>query len=301
MSIKYGFFNSVDGDRTYGCNDFNDWFKPLISNGIFMSRNSSALQVYASTGMQVSVRAGEGRFNGYWFESDAVENITIPNADVTMPRIDRIVVRVSNTDRNITLAVLKGEVGTSPIAPALTRNESVYEYSLAQVRVNANATAITQSNITDERLNADVCGSVTGLINQIDTTTLGIQFESALQEKIDAFDVNIEQVESDLSNLVANSESEFRTWFDSVKDEVQATTILRKYSSSYTTTAENESSIPINITQYSPTLDYLLVYVNGFKLIEGVEYTLTDATVELTTPLEVIGTVVSIDCYKSEA
>lgn len=301
MSIKYGFFNSVDGDRTYGCNDFNDWFKPLVSNGIFMSRNSSALQVYASTGMQVSVRAGEGRFNGYWFESDAVENITIPNADVTMPRIDRIVIRVSNTDRNITLAVLKGEVGTSPVAPTLTRNESVYEYSLAQIRVNANATTITQSNITDERLNGDVCGSVTGLINQIDTTTLGIQFESALQEKIDAFDSNIEQVESDLSNLVANSESEFRTWFDSVKDEVQATTILRKYGSSYTTTTENESSIPINITQYSPTLDYLLVYVNGFKLIEGVEYTLTDTTIELITPLEVIGTVVSIDCYKSEA
>lgn len=301
MSIKYGFFNSVDGDRTYGCDSFNDWFKPLISNGVFINRNSTALQVYASTGLQVSVRAGEGRFDGYWFESDAVENLTIETADVTMPRIDRIVVRVSNVDRTISLNVIKGEVATSPVAPALTRSESIYEYSLAQVRVNANATTITQSNITDERLNADLCGAVTGLINQIDTTTLGIQFESALQEKIDAFDANIEQVETDMANLVTNSESEFRTWFDSVKDEIQATTILRKYSSVYTTTAENESSIPINITQYSPLLDYILVYVNGFKLVEGTEYTLTDTTVELTTPLEIVGTVVSIECYKSEA
>ncbi len=298
--IKYGFFNSVDNDRVYGCDAFNDWFKPLVSNGIFMAQNSSALQVYASTGMQVSVRAGQGRFNGYWFESDAVENVTISTADVTMPRIDRIVIRVSNTNRNITIGVKKGTVGTNPVAPALTRNESTYEYSLAQVRVNAGTTAITQSNITDERLNANVCGSVTGLINQIDTTTLGIQFESALQEKIDAFDVNVEQVESELSNLVANSESEFRTWFDSIKDEVQSTTILRKYTSNHITTIVNEISIPINITQYNSTLDYLIVYVNGIKLIEGTEYTLTDTTVELTTPLEIVGTVVSIDCYKSE-
>lgn len=301
MAIKYGFFNSVDNDRVYGCDEFNNWFKPLVSNGVFMSQNSSALQVYASTGLQVSVRAGQGRFNGYWFESDAVENVAIPTADVTMPRIDRIVIRVSNTNRNITLAVKKGEVGTSPVAPALTRNEGTYEYSLAQVRVNPNATTITQSNITDERLNANVCGSVTGLINQIDTTTLGIQFETALQEKINTFEYNAKQIENELSNLVDSSESEFRTWFDSVKDEIQATTILRKYDSSYATTRVNESSIPIGISQYNPNFDYLLVYVNGIKLIEGTEYTLTDTTVELLTPLEVAGTTVTVECYKSEA
>lgn len=300
MSVRYGFFNSIDGDRTYGCDSFNEWFSPLVSNGIFINQDSSALQVFASTGLQVSVRAGEGRFEGYWFKSDAVENITIPTADVTMPRIDRIVVRVSETNRTISLAVIKGNVATAPVPPALTRTESVYEYSLAQVRVNANATSITQANITDERLNSNVCGIVTGLINQLDTTTLGIQFEAALQEIIDEYETTAKSATSTLEGFVEAKEIEFDTWFNAIKDEVQATSILRKYNSTYTTTSANEASIPINIEQYSPLLDYLLVYVNGIKLTETAEYTLTDETVELVTPLEVVGTTVTIECYKSE-
>ena len=61
----------------------------------------------------------------------------------------------------------------------------VWELSLGYVWVHANATEIRQSNIVDERANTDVCGFVTGLIDQIDTTNLFAQYDDAFNEFMD--------------------------------------------------------------------------------------------------------------------
>ena len=53
----------------------------------------------------------------------------------------------------------------------------VWELSLGYVWVHSNATDIWQSNIVDERANTEVCGYVTGLIDQIDTTNLFAQYD----------------------------------------------------------------------------------------------------------------------------
>ena len=52
--------------------------------------------------------------------------------------------------------------------------------------VHANATEIRQSNIIDERANTEVCGFVTGLIDQIDTTNLFAQYDDAFNEFMDS-------------------------------------------------------------------------------------------------------------------
>lgn len=142
--------------------------------------------------------------------------------------------------------------------------------SLARISVRAGMTEITQSVITDERGNKDLCGWVTGLINQIDTTNLFAQYEAAFQE-----------------------------WFDGVKDAVTKTTLVRQYTSLYVTTTENEQTIPINISQYNETLDILNVYVNGLRLIPGVDYTKNNTNVTLSNALDVIGTPVAFEVLKS--
>ena len=35
MAIKYGFFNSVSGDRKYNADDISNYFLKLISDGVF--------------------------------------------------------------------------------------------------------------------------------------------------------------------------------------------------------------------------------------------------------------------------
>lgn len=271
MSVTYGFFNSVNGDRTYNADQISEYFLKLISNGVFATP-SNAMQVQAAAGMTINVSAGWGFINCKWINNDAPYSLQLDAADVILNRIDRVVLHLDNSTpvRSITIEIKKGSVGVNPTPPALTRSGDVYELSLAQIYVGAGVTSITQAEITDERPDASVCGWVTGLIDQIDTTNLFVQFTSA-----------------------------FYQWFDNIKRDVKTTTIVMQYNSRYVTTTDNESTIPINIAEFNETLDILCVFINGFKLIPGVDYTVDGSNIELTEALDEIGTPVEFEVLKS--
>lgn len=271
MAVTYGFFDSINGDRTYNADQISDYFLKLISNGVFATP-SNAMQVQAATGLSVNVSAGWGFIQCKWVNNDNNYNVQLDAADSTFARIDRIVLKLdrSHEHRYITIEAKTGTPAATPEPPELTRSGDVYELSLAQVAVAAGATTITQAEITDERPDTSVCGYVTGLIDQIDTTNLFAQFTSA-----------------------------FNTWFDDIKTEVRSTTIVIRLHSTYETTDVDETTIPIQIADYNETLDILYVYINGLKLIPGVDYTIDGTNIELTEALDVIGTPVEFEVLKS--
>ena len=127
MSITYGFFNSVNGDRVYNADDFNSCIDAIASAGVF-KRNGGALQAGVNTGMSIQVLDGYARFKGYWIKNDAVINLTIPAADTQNPRIDAVVVRVDTSARTVTIAVKQGTATVTPAAPEITRSETINEY-----------------------------------------------------------------------------------------------------------------------------------------------------------------------------
>lgn len=273
MAVTYGFFDSINGDRLYNADQISNYFLKLISNGVFATP-SSAMQVLAGSGMGVNVSAGWGFINCKWINNDALYSLTVDEPDVVLNRIDRVVLHLDPTisARSISIEIKKGTPAGTPTPPDLTRNAGgVWELSLAQIAVNAGATAISQADITDERADASVCGWVTGLIDQIDTTNLFAQFTAA-----------------------------FYDWFDEIKTEVKTTTIVMSYHSRYVTSGDDETTIPINIPEYNETLDILYVFINGLKLVPNVDYTLDgDGNVELTEALDVIGTPVEFEVLKS--
>ena len=271
MAVTYGFFDSINGDRTYNADQISEYFLKLISNGVFATP-STAMQVLATTGLNVKVSAGWGFINCKWIKNDNDYSLQLDEADTSFSRIDRVVLHLdtTSTHRYITIQVIKGTPAATPTAPALTRTNGVYELSLAQIAVAANATAITQADITDERADTSVCGYVTGLIDQIDTTNLFAQFTAA-----------------------------FDTWFGDIKDEVKSTTIVMQYHSRYVTDTANETTIPIQIDSYNETLDILYVYINGLKLVPNVDYTISGTNIILTQALDVIGTPVEFEVLKS--
>ena len=271
MAVTYGFFDSVNGDRTYNADDISNYFLKLISNGVFATP-STAMQVQALSGMNVNVAAGWGFINCKWINNDSNYSLQLDAADSSMNRIDRIVLHLdtAQASRSITIQVKKGTPALTPTAPDLTRTGSVYELSLAQIAVTANTTAITQADITDERPDNTLCGWVTGLIDQIDTTNLFAQFTAS-----------------------------FNQWFSDIKSEVQSTTIVSNYSGVYITETENETTIPIPISSFNSTLDILHVYINGLKLIPGTDYIISGSNIVLAAALDVIGTNVEFEVLKS--
>ena len=198
MAIRSGFFNSVNGDRRYLASDFAEYFATFIGNGVFPNP-STGLQVVEATNMTVNVKAGKGWINGYYFVNDSDYSLALDVADGTLKRIDRIVLRLNFSSREIVLAIKKGTFASSPIAPTLQRDADAHELALADVYINNGATAISQANITDQRLNTSLCGIVKGTVDQIDTTGLFAQYQTAFE------------------NFITTEQTEFNEWFATIQ------------------------------------------------------------------------------------
>lgn len=177
MPEKSGFFDSTSTDvRTYPARDFADYFAQILTNGVF---NGGQYLNPTATGTDAIVRISPGYawINGYVYSIYATPLSLQIQPATSLPRIDRIVLRLDTSlpTRSIRALVIQGSPNSNPTPPSLIRSGDVYELSLAQVRVDANSTIITQANITDERLNNAVCGLVNSLV-QVDTATFQKQW-----------------------------------------------------------------------------------------------------------------------------
>lgn len=161
MATKARFFDSIAGDRIYTSDAWSEIIYALIGDGYEVVDADAGMSVIANSPAAMNVKVNLGRVfvRGRYFEVySAQEVVTITAAHATLSRIDRIVVRLSYTARTITLAAKAGTPAASPTAPALQRDTSIWELSLAQVAVGPAVVSIVTGNITDERDNATVCG-----------------------------------------------------------------------------------------------------------------------------------------------
>lgn len=164
MSITYGFFDSVDGDRKYTAADIGRYLHGIVSSGVYADSTTS-LQVLAVTDMQVEVQEGRAMLDYHYMENDEPLVLTL-SAGGTQDRIDAIVARLDLNNRLCEIAVKEGTPAAAPVAPSMARTDVKKEYMLAAVYVAKLATAITQENITDTRHDATVCGWVRGIVKQ---------------------------------------------------------------------------------------------------------------------------------------
>jgi hypothetical protein len=177
MAEKSFPFASVSGDRKYTDQDFRDYFAALITNGVFPA--GTQLQVQADSGMTIQLTEGGAWINGAAYKVySGGQTLTVPVADGVLDRVDRVVLRYDRTARSIYATVLEGEPASTPTAPDLVRDADYYDLSLAEIYVSAGATEITQADITDTRLDPEVCGIVSSLIRP-DTTGWFGQFQAA--------------------------------------------------------------------------------------------------------------------------
>lgn len=159
MSEKALFYNALPDpsystgyDRNYDADDISDFFSAVIETGVV--KNTTGLQIVASSGMVVSVNAGKAVIKGKPYRNTTAKTFTVPTAPVgDTNRIDAIVLRYDNTTlvRNTYLSYKTGAVDNT--IPALTRNDRVYELLLGYITVTPNSTAINNSMITDMRGN----------------------------------------------------------------------------------------------------------------------------------------------------
>lgn len=178
-------------DEYIGAEAVMKWLHGRTS-GVFGAENNAAVTALASPQMAVQVADGTGWMANagkdgvvWWVETEETTGsklqLPIQTADGTLPRIDRVIVewKTTNYVDLPEVKVLTGKAASSPTAPVLTNSGTVRQISLAAVSVAAGATEIKAADITDERLNAAVCGLVTDAVG-IDTSTMDAQFRALL-------------------------------------------------------------------------------------------------------------------------
>ena len=98
--------------------------------------------------------------------------LTIPDADSTLSRIDRVVLQF-DTAANLTAVKLKtGTPAAAPEPPAILQNHNQYELGLCTVSVPAGSSVVTAADITDTRADEDVCGVMRDGVTGIPTAQL---------------------------------------------------------------------------------------------------------------------------------
>ena len=252
MAIESGFFNSVNGDRLYNAEDMGRYLGKLVSSGVYPNPSTS-LQVLTGTGMQVQVQPGYAMLESHWLNSDSIINISIPAADVTLYRYDAVIMKLDLVQRRSTIELKQGNASSFPVAPDMTRSETVMEWCLAKIFVEPKTTTVTQSKITDTRADTKICGWITGLVNQVDTAALFTQWQTAYEEFYE----------------------NFKGWFSTLTDELRVDTYIEKQVFRTRTLGvppATQTSTSLNI-KYDKTKDILLLFVNGKYLAEEQDYT----------------------------
>lgn len=201
-----------NADEYIGAENVMKWLHGRTS-GVFGAEDN--LAVTADDGLSVSVSDGIGWisndeadgtvfWNDYEQENSTKLSLPIELPDAIFPRIDRVVVSWETITyvAKPSIEILTGTAASSPVPPSLTNNNLKRQISLAQIYVPEAASKISSDNITDERLNEDVCGLVTAGIS-VDTSVMQAQFLAFLSK-----------IESELARLNAGTETMLKTDYD---------------------------------------------------------------------------------------
>ena len=176
---------------TYDAEDVSTYLCTRTS-GVYAKNTNYAVSVTGPR--QITVAPGLAWINYDDFKgvsacSREAVNLIVPDADSTLPRIDRVVLQF-DTAANLTAAKLKpGTPAAAPEPPAILQNHNQYELGLCTVSVPAGSSVVTAADITDTRADETVCGVMRDGVTGIPTAQLQTQAKAmldSLQAEVDS-------------------------------------------------------------------------------------------------------------------
>lgn len=256
MAIKSMFFNAIkEGDvydRIYNADDFSRYLENIVGNGVFPNPSTS-LQVASSSGMDIVVKKGSAWIAGHKLINTAALSLAVDPAETLQNRIDRVVCYIDYVNRVMDIEIVKGTPATNPTAPALVRTDSRYELSLATIYVAKQVTSITNANITDTRADSTICGWATGVLQQVDTSTLFQQWQTAY------------------GDYYADIKQQLDDFMETLTQELGVNTYLQSFEKHREVEAGVTSITDVfNVQGYSyEETDVINVYINGVLASEA--------------------------------
>lgn len=253
MAIKGYFFNAVQDsggnyDRVYNSEDVTSYLDKLVGNGVFPTPSTQLQVVATGTGTVLTVQSGQGWIDGHKLVNTTALSLELDASDALLNRIDRIVFYCDYDNREMGIDVVKGTPAVTAEAPALTRNASRYEMCLAEVAINAGAVQITAADVTDTRADSSICGWVAGLIQQLDTSTLFLQWQAIY------------------SDYYESTKDQLDAFMETLTEELRVNTYVVEFKGTAVGTDISGTTLSISLNSYTfEGSDIVDIYINGLK------------------------------------
>jgi hypothetical protein len=233
MSVTYGFYNSLNGDRKYDATQISSMFDGLITDGVFASIGT-AFAVKANTGLTVNVGIGKAWFNRTWTLNDAILPLEAPISDILLDRIDAVVLEVDSSEsvRANSIKFVQGTPSSQPVRPTLASSETLHQYPLCYIYRAAGSTEITQADITN-MVGTEETPFITGILQTISIDELLGQWEDEFDQWIASEQTDFtnwfNQMKEDLlseqeflDQWIASEQTDFTNWFNQMKDQLSS-------------------------------------------------------------------------------
>ena len=146
------------------------------------------------------IRDAVGSYGGLVYGSTENVELTGQIAD-TNDRYDYVAVRYTKASNKVEL---KYVVGTTT-KPSPVRTEQIWEIIVAIVHVRASSESILTTDITDTRMDSKYCGLCVDTLTKIPTDSYANQ----------------------LAEFIQTNQSEFNTWFESIKGTLDGDTAAK--------------------------------------------------------------------------
>ena len=209
---------------TYSAEDVATYLCTRTS-GVYAKDSNFAASITGTR--QVTIAPGLAWMNYDDFKGVSVcsrENtvLTVPDADNTLNRVDRVVLQF-DTASNLTAIRLK--TGTPAVAaqpPDILQNRNQYELGLCTISVPAGCAAISAADVTDTRADEDVCGVMRDGVTGIPTEQLIAQWRAAQAAQVAAGQALLDQLREEIKDGSAYSKTEADTLFALTADKITA-------------------------------------------------------------------------------
>ena len=191
------------------------------TSGVFGADNNANVSAVQGA-MAVTVSDGTGWMSNsnsdgvvWWNDNESVNGsklqLSVDAADSTLNRIDRVIVewKTTNYVDYPEIKILKGTKSSNASAPALTNNSTVRQISIARISIPAGTISLTNSLITDERLDTSVCGLVTDKVS-VDTSMINAQVQATLTETQEQSATVLRAITDELASLEAGTAVELK-------------------------------------------------------------------------------------------
>ena len=192
---------------TYDAEDVSTYLCTRTS-GVYSKDTNYAVSVTGAR--QITVAPGLAwvnydDFKGVSACSREAVALTVPDADSTLPRIDRVVLQF-DTAANLTAVKLKpGTPAAAPEPPAILQNHNQYELGLCTVSVPAGSSVVTAADITDTRADEAVCGVMRDGVTGIPTETLLAQYTAILTAMQQSGNAQLQQLAESIKAVDSGS------------------------------------------------------------------------------------------------